>query len=109
MAKTIRILNTTITVTSGAGSLSITTDVFRVISDAGGFLRQVLVKAPHEKDEFSFNITDDDDFIVFDVDGAVTKINDITEIPLRGDCDLNITNATRDGTYNVKLIFFEVW
>lgn len=109
MAKTIRAYNGSITVASGEGTLTITDDVFRTISDAGGFLKQILLKAPSDNDEFTLEIEDSDGFIVFDRIGAKGKINDVPNIPMRGDFDFNIKDATSDGSYSIKIIFLESW
>ena len=109
MAKTVRPYTTTITVSSGSGSDSITVTDFNAIVRAGGYIEQILISAPAPADEFDFNITDEDDFIVFEKIGSVGKINDTTRIPFRGEATLNILEATNDGSYEVKILFREEW
>ena len=109
MSQTIRTKKGTITVANGVGTTTISGDVFRAISDAGGHLEQVLIKAPKVTDTFNFDIIDSDSFNVFDAEGSGGKINDITQIPLKGDITLSIDEATTDGVYDYKLIFKEEW
>ena len=109
MSKTIRTYTGTITVSSGAGSLDITSDEFRPITDAGGYLEQILVKAVRVTDTFKVAIEDSDGFEVYDGEGSDGKLNDITRIPLRGDYVIYIKSATTAGAYRIKLKFKEDW
>lgn len=109
MAQTIRTKTGTITVANGAGTKTISGDEFRAISDAGGVLRQMLVRAPKVTDTFLFNIIDADSYNILDVDGSKGKINDITQIPIKGNITLEIAEATTNGAYAYKLVFMEKW
>ena len=114
MAKTIRAYSVEITVAAGSGSVQITDDEFRPISDAGGYIAQILVQAPSPDTPdtfvtFDIEIVDSDGFIVYDKIGSEDHINDTTRIPVKGDYDINIDKATKDGTYKLKLIHEEEW
>lgn len=107
MAKRIVPYTKTVTVTGGSGSVEIKDDEFRSISDAGGYLEMILVKAPTTQATFDFKITDSNDFIVYDAYNKQEKINDVTRIPLIGECTVDIQNA-QNGDYSVKFMFYRI-
>ena len=107
MSKPVRKYNTTITVSSGTGTLDLTN--FRPLTYTGGYLEQILIKAVQNDTEFDVAITDSDDYSVFDKDGCIGKVNDVTRIPVKGVYTVTISNASKDGTFNIKLYLKEEW
>lgn len=106
MSKTLREFSTTVTVTDGVGSLSLAT--FLPLRDAGGYLEQVLVKAPTTVATFTIELIDSSNYSKWDSKGT-GKLNDIPKIPCPKDTyTLKISEAT-DGIYNVKLLLREEW
>ena len=109
MADTIRTFNNSITVSSGEGSSTLSSNVYNVLTKAGGYIEQILVSAPNNRAVFDFYIEDEDGFIVWDMTGAKGKINDTTRVPIRGTYTLYITNSDTDGSFSWKLKFLERW
>jgi len=112
MAKTIRSITTTITVSSGAGSLATSTiDSWRPIRDAGGWLEQIIVqeRGASSEDTFDFYTINANANVNYRRRGNTQELIDSPHIPIRGDYTLYIENATRDGTYNIELLFREEW
>jgi len=123
MSKTIRPITFTINVSGGTGTINTGTVAtikassgLRAINNAGGYLEQILVKAPSVPWTFDFAITDADGFVVFDKIGARGRINDVPHIPMpSGAYDMTITNAVKstggdaDGAYKCKLHLKEEW
>lgn len=122
MSQTPRKYTTTISVTNGVGTKSITGDEFRAMTDASGYIEQILIKAPRVTDTFLLDLIDNDGFSIWDGEGSKGKINDTTRIPIpmpthaeTSSYTLSVTEArTKDdaeitGTFDVKLILREAW
>lgn len=116
MSQAIRKYTTTITVTRGVGTKTVSGDEFRALTDAGGFIMQVLVKAPAVTDTFIFDITDSDGYNIFDAEGTKGKVNDITRVPVKDSSYVLQVHEAKDkdgtsrtGTFSVKLLLRETW
>ena len=112
MARTVRPITATITVSSGTGSLDTSSDQeFLPIRDAGGMIIQVLVTGAGgaESDTFRLRITDSDGFIIFDEVSESAHLNTITRFPMRGTHTIEILEAQKDGDFELKLMHEELW
>jgi len=115
MSKPIRKYSDTITVSSGGGTA--TTEDFLTLKNAGGYLEQVLSKAPSGNWTFDFKITDSDGYDVFEKMGARGKINEVPHVPLpAGTYTITISNTKKndnvtdgDGVYSFKFLLKEIW
>src|SRR3990167_8093090 len=103
MAHTIRLLSTTVTVSSGSGTSSMAT--FLPLKNAGGYIEQVIVIAPTSGDTFDFSILDSDSQPVFRRKKQTTEIIEERHLPVRGTYTLQVQSASADGTYTVKIAF----
>ena len=85
--------------TTAGGSVSSTT--LKVI---GGLCRQVLIRAATDSTLFRVNFQDEDGLTVLNYGYHSGEINDIGIIfPMMGSYTLNITNASRNDTFNIYL------
>jgi hypothetical protein len=98
----------TITVSSKEGNT--TTALNTPLYNAGGFIKQVIVKAPYPSSTFDFRIENSSGNVVYRRTEQVGEIAEECEIPLpAGRYTLYISNASHDGSYACELIFAEVW
>lgn len=88
-----------VTIQAASGSVSTTT--LRIL---GGLCRQVYVKAGTSTTVFRMNITDEDGDNIVDYGFSTGMLNDCSiAIPMSGTHMINITNASPDDTFKVKL------
>lgn len=89
---------------------STTTAVNTAIANAGGFIKQVLVKAPFDSATFDFRIENASGFNVFKRTQQVGEILDECEVPLSaGRFICRIEKASHIGSYLCELVFAEVY
>ena len=112
----IRKYTTTITVSGGTGSATISGSSWRALTEANGYLIAELVKGLRRTDSFNFRLVDSDNYNILDVDSAKGNVNEVRRIPISDSSyRLEIHDAKKqddtyaDGTYNVKLILEEIW
>lgn len=98
----------TITVLNKTGSF--TTVANSPINDAGGYLRQVIVKAPFDTATFNFRIENSQGHNVVKYTEQVGEIVDDRQTPLpAGIYTGYIENASHDGSYECELVYAEVY
>jgi len=97
-----------ITVASGAGSADLAT--FLPLRDAGGFIGQVLVKAPFDSASFDFRLENPNQRVCYRRTEQIGELAEETGFPVpNGEYDAYISNASHDGTYECEIIFLEVY
>lgn len=97
-----------ITVTAGAGSN--TTPINSAIRDAGGYIRQIIVKAPHDSATFNFRIENSKGHTILNRTEQVGEIADDVATPMPADLyTCYISNASHEGIYECEIIFAEVY
>jgi hypothetical protein len=98
----------TITVTNGSGSVA--TPVNSAIADAGGYLRQVIVKAPFDTATFSFRIVNANGHNIYKRTDQVGEIIEDMQTPMpKGNYICYIENASHNGAYSLEIIYAEVY
>src|SRR3990167_3743743 len=103
-----------ITVTGAAlgagGSGSNTTPSNSAIANAGGYLRQVIVAAPENQATFNFRIENANSRVVYRRTEQVGEIVEEVETPIpAGIYTLFLTNCSHNGSYQVEIVFAEVY
>ena len=97
-----------ITVVGKVGST--TTPINSAISNAGGYIKQVLVKAPFDTATFDFRIENINGFNVFKRTEQVGEITEECETPLpAGRFTLYLSKCSHDGVYLCELLFAEIY
>lgn len=97
-----------IVVTSGAGSADLS--AFLPLRDAGGFIGQVLVKAPFDSASFDFRIENPNQKVCYRRTEQLGEIAEETNFPVPcGEYDAYISNSSHDGTYECEIVFLEVY
>ena len=97
-----------ITVASGVGSAS--TPVNSAIANAGGYIRQIIVKAPYTTATFDFRIENANGHNALKRTEQVGEITDDVDTPLpAGIYSCKIEKASHDGSYDCEIIFAEVY
>ena len=97
-----------ITVTSGVGSN--TTPINSAIANAGGYLRQIIVKAPVNSATFDFRIENERGHNILSRTEQVGEIADDIATPMpAGVYTCYIAKASHDGVYQVEIIYAEVY
>ena len=97
-----------ITVASGSGNN--TTPINSAIFNAGGYIRQIIVVAPFPSTSFNFRIVNANGRNVLRRTEQIGEIIDDVETPLpAGTYTCYVENASHDGTYEVEIIFAEVY
>lgn len=104
----IRSIPLTITVTNKSGSTIISANT--PIADAGGYLRQIIIKAPFDTATFNFRIYNTNLHNVFKRTDLVGELIEdlITPLP-KNRYTCYIENASHDGIYEVEMIYAEVY
>lgn len=98
----------TITVTDKSGFA--TTPINSAIENAGGYLRQLIVKAPFDSSTFDFRIENANGNNVLKRTEQVGEIIDDVATPMpAGSYVCYISNASHPGYYEVELIYAEVY
>jgi len=97
-------------VSNREGSGTTTTPLNSAIANAGGYIKQVLVKAPFDTATFDFRIENANGFNVFKRTEQVGEISPECEIPLpAGRYSLFLSKCSHDGSYLCELLFAEVY
>ena len=103
-------LSFAITITVSGGSGSNATPSNSAISNAGGYIRQVIVDAPQDSATFDFRIENSSGHNVYRRTGQVGEIIEEVKTPLpAGTYTLYIANASHDGSYSCEIVFAEVY
>ena len=98
----------TITVTNKAGSN--TTPSNSAISNAGGYMRQIIVVAPQPTATFDFRIENANSRKIFKRTDQVGEIVEEVNTPMpAGTYTLYLSNCSHDGDYAVEILFAEVY
>lgn len=98
----------TITVTGGSGST--TSSANTAIADAGGYLRQIILAAPYPTTTFDFRIANSNGHNVYKRTAQVGEIIEDIQTPLPASTyTFYIENASHDGSYELEVIYAEVW
>jgi hypothetical protein len=99
-----------INITVSGGSGSNTTSANSAIADAGGYLRQLIVKAPHDSATFNFRIANSNGHNILVRTEQVGEIVDDLQTPMpAGTYTCYVSGASHNGTYEVELIYAEVY
>ena len=90
--------------TAASGSVSSTT-----LNIRGALLRQVLIRSGTDSTLFKVNITESGGIVVLNYGYHEGEINDTglggaLPLPVLGNYNINITNASRDDSFDVRLL-----
>ena len=97
-----------ITVVAGAGST--TTPINSAIANAGGYMRQIIVKAPFAASTFDFRIENERGHNVFKRTEQVGEIAEDVATPMpAGVYTCYLSKCSHAGTYEVEIIYAEVY
>ena len=87
-----------------------TTPINSAIYNAGGYLRQIIVKAPHDTATFDFRIVNANGSNIYKRTEQVGEIIEDMMTPMpAGLYTCYIANASNDGDYSVEIIYAEVY
>ena len=97
-----------ITVASGVGST--TTPINSAIANAGGYIRQIIVKAPFPTATFDFRIENERGHNVLVRTEQVGEVADDVATPMpAGIYTCYLSKCSHDGIYEVEIIYAEVY
>ena len=97
-----------ITVVAGVGSS--TTPVNSAIANAGGYIRQIIVKAPFASATFDFRIENERGHNVLKRTENVGEVADDVATPMpAGIYSLYLSKCSHEGIYECEIIFSEVY
>ena len=97
-----------IIVVSGVGSN--TTPINSAIYNAGGYLRQIIVKAPHATTTFDFRIVNANSNNIYKRTEQVGEIIEDMATPMpAGLYTLYLSKCSHDGLYQVEIVYCEVY
>ena len=89
---------------------STTTPTLSAIANAGGYIKQVLVKAPFDTATFDLRIANSNTLNILKRVGVVGELMDEVETPVPADIlTVYIENASHTGSYECEIIFGEVY
>lgn len=91
----------TIVVSSGKGTLD-------TAENLDGSLKHIIIKAPSDSDTFNFKMADSDGFNIYVRDSIDGELNDLIDMPVKGQYEMMVFGATSDGNYTAYLAIREL-
>lgn len=73
-----------------------------------GTLKHIIVKAPSESTTFNVKIADQDGFNIYVRDSIDGELNELIDLPLKGQYEVMVFGATADGNFKMYLAIREL-